>query len=337
MHTNIINVYYFYKELYRKIHSYGSLNEDEIVRCIYLMIGKRVGLNYSYHRSDAIKKWSIEQAGYSETEKGRKDIAKRVISEDTLIGIESEVAILLEVVGKRFGVDIKVVKDDTENTKPRFYNLVTRKDGSAYYVNLSRDLINIQTNGKTAYFGIDENGTQVISDERLNDMDLLLGYISEERHYAEGDLDKLKERVASIESFPAKMNYTLSHISINPDERLVGYDGIRKRHTDIIEKVTGQSEGTEWEFVDCYSYDKYCNKVYKPIIMVRDGIHEHYYIYSEEQRIYQEDRKAIEKELESGLVVPNMYVLYKGLYEIAAELSKGKRCMYGYDPRDNYH
>ena len=336
MSNSISNVYNFYKQVQEKINSYTPpLSEDAIVRCLYLELGKKVGLNYSYYRSDAIKRWTLEHDGYSEVEGERERIVEKVMEDDAWIAIESEIAIAQEVVGKYLGVDIKVIKDESEKSKPRFLNLVTRRDGSQYRVNLAQDLINIQTNCITTNFGLDENGNPVFTKEQIRSMDLLLGYISDERPYAEENLDKLRAQVAEIESFPDKMNYLLSHISLSPNEHIVGYNGIRAHHTSIIEKVIGNS--SDWEFVDCYSYDRHANKVYKPIIMVRDGEQEHYYIYSEDQRSYMEDKAAIEEELRNGLIVPNMYVNYKGLYNIAVEISKGHSSIYGYDPSDNYH
>lgn len=338
MSNSISNVYSFYKQVQEKVNSYTPpLSEDAIVRCLYLELGKKVGLNYSYYRSDAIKRWTLEHGGYSEVEGVRERIVERVLGDDAWIAMESEIAIAQEVVGKYLGVDIKAIKDDSVKKKPRFFNLVTRRNGSQYRVNLAQDLINIQTNCKTTNFGLDENGNSVFTEEQIRAMDLLLGYISDERPYVEENLDKLRAQVAEIESFPDKMNYLLSHISLSPNEHLVGYNGIRKHHTSIIERAIGDKEGSTWEFVDCYSYDRHGNKVYKPIIMVKDGDQDHYYIYSEEERKYSEDRAAIEEELRNGLIVPNMYINYKGLYNVAAEISQGNSSIYGYDPRDNYH
>lgn len=338
MSNKISNVYIFYKQVQEKINSYTPpLSEDAIVRCLYLELGKKVGLNYTYYRSDAIRRWMMEQNGYSEVESEREKIVENVMRDDAWIAMESEIAIMQEVVGKYLGVDIKVIKDESVKRKPRFFNLVTRRDGSQYRVYLAQDLLNIQTNCKTTNFGLDENGNSVFTEEQIRGIDLLLGYISDERPYMEENLDKLRAKVAGIESFPDKMNYLLSHISLSPNEHLVGYNGIRKHHTSIIERVIGDKEGSTWGFVDCYSYDRHGNTVFKPIIMVKDGEREHYYIYSEEERKYSEDRAAIEEELRNGLIVQNMYVNYEGLYNIAAEISKGRSGIYGYDPRDNYH
>ena len=145
MSNSISNVYNFYKQVQEKVNSYTPpLSEEAIIRCLYLELGKMVGLNYTYYHSDAIKRWTMEQNGYSEVEGERERIVEKVLGDDTWIAMESEIAIAQEVVGKYLGVDIKAIKDESEKNKPRFFNLVTRRDGSQYRVNLAQDLLNIQ-------------------------------------------------------------------------------------------------------------------------------------------------------------------------------------------------
>ena len=142
------NLKLFVQQIKNKINSYTPpLNEDEITRCIYLMLGKKIAFDIHYtkggmlYRLDRVKR--ITKCGYID----------EITKDEFWTLICADIAEFMSYIGKECGVDIKVISNDDSSKLLRHrYNLVTRKDGTQYECDLYDDIRNIQSHSRTVHF-----------------------------------------------------------------------------------------------------------------------------------------------------------------------------------------
>ena len=199
----------YIEELTRQIEEFGNLTEDEIVRFIYLSLGRKIAFDTDWL-------FDADDLGNIYKKSGTEEKANNFINDDKWSIICKDMAFILSYIGKKAGVNIEVVgsKASNKNRYPHVYNKVTRKDGQEYYVDLFGDLSNIHMNSRTDFFGskIDSKG-DLFSRDELEKMDMKLGYITKDRYYSDDYFDLLKYYISFFESFSDKMKFLLENNS----------------------------------------------------------------------------------------------------------------------------
>ncbi len=142
------NLKLFVQQIKNKINSCTPpLDEDEITRCIYLMLGKKIAFDIRYTTGGTLYK--IDRV---------RKISKQWYIDEITKGeywdfICDDISSFMSYIGKECGVDIKVVtKGGANNPLEHQCNLVTRKDGTQYECDLYDDIRNIQSHSRTVHF-----------------------------------------------------------------------------------------------------------------------------------------------------------------------------------------
>ena len=293
----------YIEELTRQIEEFGNLTEDEIVRFIYLSLGRKIAFDTDWLFAEE------DVAGNIYNSAGTENKANCFINNDKWIVICKDIAFLLEYIGKRFGINIETVDElSTNKPYPHVYNKVTRKDGKVYYLDLFEDLGNIHTNSRTDFFGFIKGSYEdFFSMEELEKMDIKFGYITKEKGYWG---DYLKNNISQLESIPEKIKAILEKPFPYIDNNR-GYNERRKYVKKTIFQLAEPDNSNSWEWMDCYSLDG-TKKIPEEIIFVKDDNDFIFFQFSENSNNYKLiDRDELAKKMANGLIIPDKYIFSK--------------------------
>ena len=204
---------------YQTQHS--GISETELIRYVYLDLGKRFSFNVNFLPFGNSKK---QQNLYKYHSRNLVDLEECM---ETNIVICKSVSYILEYILRAVGVNIKTVIDPNDLRKcPHMYNIITPKDGEPYIVDLQEDMYNIQSHSFTRNFGLSvkDGKTYIISRFEQEQMDRKNGYITEGNYYSDDYLYLLKYDADFIEDFDEKIKFILENIDI--------YDNPNMKYTD---------------------------------------------------------------------------------------------------------
>ena len=334
------NLQLFVQTIRNKIDSYNPpLNEDEIVRCMYLMLGMKAVFDPTFTFGGGGQR--IEHIN----RRKRLNYLDKITEDEEWSVICKDLARFMSYFGQCFDVDIKVVSSNPERLDGHEYNLVTKKNGECYAIDLSEDLRNIHFHARTMFFGINPNNMKynIFTSQYIEAMDFRLNYISPERYYSDDYIYLLKSQTDLFESYYDRLTFAIENISPYPEKEYVGYNEITNHHKDVLKKAVGK---TGWGFLNCYRYDENSKKIFEPIVVIYDeDKNEHYYEYKKVKYVDPVTGKELDiysyryvpvsieemgKKLIDGLIVPEMYNYYKQLYNESRRISRGN-LLYGYD------
>lgn len=301
----------------------GDMTETEIIRHIYIDLGKRFSFNPKFKPFGNSKN---NQNLYKYHSRNLTDLDKCM---ETNTVICKSVAYILEYILKKFGVNIITFIDSDNYRKcPHVYNIITPKDGKPYMVDLQEDMYHIQSHSFTKNFGLsvtDEN-TYVISRFEQEQMDRKSGYIDDENYYSDDYLYLLKYDVDFMENFDEKARFVLENIDIynNPN---MGYTDRQWHHKTVLEEFFNKKEfnystgNSKIRIIDCYK-DINNERHYVNCIAVQTKNGTQIYIYNKKQYRYcQMDLMNFAKAVQNGLVIHNCNVpgLNKALRQLKEE------------------
>ncbi len=148
-----------------------DLNELEMLRYIYIYIGKRKSFDPRYY------------FGNSETRNKIYRLASQKIRDENFLVENKElictsISNTLRLVAKEFGIELALQKDE-KGVGAHMYNLAKLKDGRVIKLDLQRDLGDIHIGHITRNFGDLEVFCNCISDEELEKIDEKIGYKKE--------------------------------------------------------------------------------------------------------------------------------------------------------------
>lgn len=301
-------------EYIEKIRNYISQHEDmtelEIIRYVYLDLGKRLSFNENFLPFGNSKK---KQDMYKYHSRELEDLEECM---ETNKAICKSISYILEYVLKSLGIDIKTVVDtDSNRSCPHVYNIIALKSGESFSVDLQEDIYNIQSHSFTKNFGksLENENCFVISRLEQEQMDRKNGYINEENYYSDDYLYSLKYDINFMKSFDEKVKFILENIDIydNPN---MGYTDRQWHHKTILEEFFDKDEfnyqfnNSRIKMIDCYK-DINNNRHYVNCVSVQTKNGTEIYVYNKkEYRYCQMDFMNFVKAVQNGLVVHNCSV-----------------------------
>lgn len=297
----------YVEQMKKHITEHPEMTETEIIRYVYLDLGKRFSFNQNFTPFGSSKQ---KQNLYKYHSQSIVDLEECM---ETNIVICKSVSYILEYVLKRLGINIIIEVEKNDMRKcPHMYNRIIEKDGTEYVVDLQEDMYNIQTHSFTRNFGIDSIYTMnyVISRFEQEQMDKRNGYISEGNYYSDDYLYLLHSIADLIEDFDVKSKFILENIDIcnNPN---IGYTDRQWHHKRILEEFFDKidfnynGENGKIRIIDCYKdIDK--KRHYLNCVSVQTKSGTRIYVYNKKEFKYCEmDIINFAIAVNNGLVLHN--------------------------------
>lgn len=274
-------------------------SEDEIVRAVYIDLGKRLSFNLDFFLGNA------EQQKKIYATRGMH-MAEEALNSNIIICKDS--SHIMEIVLKHLGIDVITTVDPDEYKKKcaHVFNIVRPKDGRpAYKVDLQQDLENIQAHMRTTEFGtaLTSEFPDTISRDELERIDKKIGYIGRGYYYADEYIDLLRLYASYFKNIQERLGFVLNNIEIYHNKEMQ-YAERRKLHKGILKKIFTRDELTKIHQIDCY-IDNHTGREYIPCITAstpkrRTDI----YLFSPQENKYNKiDYEDLIQQMNNGLVL----------------------------------
>ena len=304
------------------IIEHPKMTETEIIRYVYLDLGKRFSFDEKFTPFGSSKS---KQNLYKYHSRNIKDLDKCM---ETNIVICKSVSYILEYILKKLGINITTEIDKNDLKKcPHVYNRIIEKDGKMYFVDLQEDIYNIKTHSFTRNFGIDSIHSMkyVINRFEQEQIDKKIGYISKENYYSDDYLYLLHSDADQIEDFDEKIEFILENIDLYEYPN-IGYTDIQWHHKRILEDFFSKKDfdynrgNSRIRMIDCYK-DIKGTRHYLNCISLQSKNKTKIFVYNKKDFKYCEmDIKAFALAVKNGLVLHNCKV--PGLGRIVKSLNK---------------
>lgn len=286
-------------EYIEKVREYilqNNFNEIEVIRYIYLDLGKRFSFNLDFlFGNSKIQKQIYKSSG---TQEYLNESMK------TNIGICKTIAYIVDYVLNELGISCTTSIELYDDANcPHMYNIVILKNGRRFSIDLQNDLKNIQSHSCTEKFGLstEENIPPVIQRFELEQIDRKLGYIDNENYYSDDYLYLLKSDIGYFTNFAEKVEFILNNIDIHENKE-IKYSERKWHHKQILKKLFSEKELRKIHMIDCYKYasDK---REYKECIIVERGKGIDVYMYLTDELKYNKiSIEELAKQVKMGLV-----------------------------------
>jgi len=279
------------KEYISKLHSdverLGLTDERDIVRYVYIDLGRLMNFNVHYTLGNRKEKDRIANKLIGE-EEAKESFEKR-------IGVCRELSMILEMILSDFGFNIETCRstnvDDNGIQSKHVYNIITLSNGKRYRLDLEEDLEYIQSGAKTFFFGRPEKSTDepMYTDEELREVDQnRIGYIPE-GFYFEDMIWMLKKAVSGRDiALKDKFEFIANSFNKYRDMRSVMYRERSFFHSRVLEETLSEDEYNKIMINNCYKKSQNGEKDFICIISLElKGMEWAYYIYNEEKMTYE--------------------------------------------------
>jgi len=287
-------------------------NELEIIKYIYIDLGKRFSFNEKFIPFGNSK---FKQNLYKYHSKNISDLNECM---DTNIVICKSLSYILEYVFKSFNIDIQTIIDSLDHIScPHVYNFIKISDGRKFCVDLQEDINAIQTHSFTNSFGFESpfSNKLIVTRKEQEIIDRKLGYITNDNYYSDDYLYLLHSISDGIEDFREKVKFILENIDYSNTDKM-GYIDRQWHHKNVLEKFFNQKEFDYQSnsgkiriydgFIDVDSERKYIN-----FILVMDKGEIDIYIYDENNSNYLKiDVEEYFNYLNNGLKIHNSKLPY---------------------------
>ena len=234
-----------------------GFSEDELIRYVYMDLGKRLAFNLDFFLGNAEQQKEIYATR-------RMHVANEALSSNIIICKDS--SNIMELILKRLGVDIITTVDPDEyKTKcAHVFNIVRPDDGRpAYKVDLQQDLKNIQSHMRTTEFGTSvlQGEPSVISRDELERIDRKIGYITNGYYYADEYIDLLKLYCSYLTNIQERAKLVLGNIEIYHNKEMQ-YAERKNHHRGILKQLFTREELAKIHQIDCYIDTPSRKKIY---------------------------------------------------------------------------
>ena len=222
-----------------------DLTETELIRYVYLDLGKRFSFDLNYAFGTKATKKKI----YNKTEKADLEAS---MENNTIICISA--CHILEYVLGNLGINIRTKEEERDVSKfPHVYNIITQKNGKEYIIDLQSDIKNIQSHSFTSYYGlsVERGKPAVISRAEIERMDRKLGYIDDKNYYADDYMYLLKSYIEVMGNVEDKAELVLENIDIYQN-REMNYHARKWHHEELLKKLFSIKEMRKIHMIDCY-------------------------------------------------------------------------------------
>lgn len=299
------NITKYIEKVEQYVNNNPGITEDELIRYVYLDLGKRLSFNLLFTPFGNSRK-------RREIYKSVQNLAKVDEYFKNNIVICNLVARILEIVLGHFGVDIRIAIDSNELIKyPHVYNIIKSKDsGEEYTIDLQEDMYHIQMNGRTPNYGIDIiSGERVIPYFKQEQIDRKFGYISDDNCYTDDYLYTLKMYISYMDSIYDKLKFILENIEVYENTNM-GYTDRQWYHVRILEHFFDIDEFDYHEsrgkikIINCYKNRDDNSITYINGVVLEDNGETHIFLYNRQKCGYVEiDIDNFVQAINHGLVL----------------------------------
>lgn len=276
-----------------------SLTQRELIRYIYIDLGKRLSFSTNFTFPDRSKK-ETRKSMYKESS-SEKSLDNAMETGDAIC---KSMSYIFKYVCNKLGIEAEVVTDYDDPAKDyrHTYNLVKEEDGTEYIVDLQSDIKYIKSRARTYKYGLNKNDffENVISRFDLEQIDKKIGYISDKDYYTDEYEDFMKLNLSDIKDFYKRVEIFLENINVFENDNMKYVDRCAK-HYELIQKIFSLSEKNKINMVDCWE-EKDGKKNYINCIAVSHKETSDIYLYSEEEKRYiKYDIKDFARMIDNGL------------------------------------
>lgn len=295
-----------------------GFTEEEMVRYVYMDLGKRLSFNLEFSFGNRKKKRDI----YAES--GKNSVNK---SMETNIIICKSSAYILEVVLTALGIDIVTSVDSSDFRKcAHVFNIVRTKNArESYIIDLQTDLENIQSHMRTKEFGKSEQAGMlpIISRDELERIDRKIGYIKEDYYYADEYLELLKLNMSYFSDFKERVEFVLQNIDIYHNKEMK-YAERKWHHETVMKALFTREELWKINLNDCYRETQKGKEYVTCITVDREKEGTTFYLFSIEDNHYQKiSVKDLARQVKNGELV--IVQMIPALRAFLREQEKGGR------------
>ena len=268
-----------------------EFTELEKVRYVYLDLGKIMSFDpLFYYGNEKNKKRIYKECEYSEE--------KLCLNLKNGIGICKSISYLLEYVLTKLNIKSKAIVDYSDIV---YYHHVTNMiyltDGTKFEVDLQHDLENIQAHQKTRYFG-----KGFFSEEKLEQLDLKVNYISEDNRYTEEYYYLLEKSLTKVDNLEQKLEFVLSNINAYTNMKIVSYFERKYYYIRFLSKFLTSKDKNHITWMDSY-YMTEGPKQYL-FCIVLEGKENFVYLFSKELQQFQKYTvEEVAAMVQDGLVI----------------------------------
>ena len=297
----------YVEQMKNYIAEHPRITETEIIRYVYLDLGKRFSFDEKFTPFGNSKS---KQNLYKYHCQNIKDLNRCM---QTNVVICKSVSYILEYILKKLGINITTEIDENDIRKcPHVFNRIIEKSGKMYVIDLQEDIYNIQTHSFTRNFGIDSIHSMkyVISRFEQEQMDKKNGYISDNNYYSDDYLYLLHSDADLIENFEEKLEFILENIDVSEFTN-IGYTDRQWHHKRILEEFFSKKEfdyikgNSQIRIIDCYK-DIKGKRHYLNCISVQTKNDTKIFVYNTKEFKYCKiDLKSFVLAIKNGLVLHN--------------------------------
>lgn len=292
------NIEKFVKEVGDFISTQENINEERIIRYVYLSLGDRFKFNPEYSPFGSDKQKDIiykEGFKYNNLNKAF----------DTGLIVCNSLSRILTIILRRFDIDAECrCEVDTitgcdnpfldEMRRLHMYNVINLKDGRVISVDLQEDIPFIKMRAMTPNYGLAEDRKKrVISLEEIKQDDIALGYISNEKFYVDDYYKKLFYYADEKDSNYEQAKYILENINPDKEKNNVGYCERLMFHVHVLESYFGKTiinfnrESGSIKVLNLYRFIN-GEKRYLNAFTQREGNKVHVFLYNQKESCYKE-------------------------------------------------
>ncbi|MBE6155048.1 MAG: hypothetical protein E7163_05745 [Firmicutes bacterium] len=256
-------------------------NELEKIRYVYIDIGSKMTFDLKFAFGNENTKEKIYRSCLYNLEKLNKCYESKTI-------ICKSLAYLLEYVLKSLGINITTLINDYEiNGYNHVYNIIRLND-DIISIDLQKDLENIQAHLKTKYFGLSTNQKGIVIDSNtLKEIDLKIGYITEDKYYSDEYYYLMRGILDSIPDLNDKISFILNNVDPYDDYLYMKYAEFRWHFINNMYLYLKEKEKRKVGIFDMYYEINNDRKYILGIIVNVNNYDKKIYLYNEENNKFE--------------------------------------------------
>ena len=268
--------------LKQKISEKGEMNEVEIMRYVYIDLGKKMDfdLRYTFGNSKERKKIYNEKINEEEL--------NHII--ETHTAICKSLAYLVKRILGEFNIEASVVTEEGEKNGKHVFNVVELKDGRRMVLDLEADLENIQSGSMTDFFGtnLENEDEDIVSWDELREIDINKADYIPDGYYFEDMIDMLKKAISSPNiSLEEKLEFVLENLNVYIDNRKVQYREKMMYYERVFDYVFSSIERRKIHQIDAYKKDNGDVNCKNILILDLEKKEKKVYLFSQERNRYE--------------------------------------------------
>lgn len=285
--------------LKKKIAQKEPMSEIEIIRYIYINLGKIMNFNLEYSFGTIRQREKIYNQAINEENLNKAFEDKCVICKN--------LAYLFKRILAEFGIEANVEESECFSILMHAYNTIRLKDGKIAIFDLEGDLEFIQSGSKTKYFGIIKDDSifeeqkMLISENELKKIDKTTAEYIPWGFYFEEMLAMLKLGIKSM-SLEEKLRNVLDNLDVYFRDITMGYRERIYYHNRVFHEVFKPKELKKIRQIDCYRQVGDKKQFVSCVVLNRNKDGKLMFLYSEKTGRYEEMTIAdLKNEINNGL------------------------------------